>query len=243
MGVLTAVHLAANHTLCVLHRDPAFGIRYKDNEDDQRQDADQKQQSNIPGQAAVGDVGHHRADARREAGDDIGEQNNGDTVANAKLGDLLAQPHDKCRTSREGQDDDGSADEIRLAENRVALVGVVFEHNPVGKAHDQAQTDRRVASDLFQLLAAFLAAFLLKTLQGRNGDGQQLDDDRCVDIRLDRQRKDCRIRERRTGHGVKQAEDCVAQVIVKGLSEDLDIHKRDRDAVTQPVDHKDEECK
>ena len=37
----------------------------------EHRDADQKQQSNIPGQAAVGDVGHHRADARREAGDDF----------------------------------------------------------------------------------------------------------------------------------------------------------------------------
>ena len=53
------------------------------------------------GHAGV-DVAHHLG----TAGDDAREQDDGDAVADAELGDLLTQPHQEGRTGGEGQDDD-----------------------------------------------------------------------------------------------------------------------------------------
>jgi len=60
--------------------------------------------------------------------------------------------------------------------------------------------DRAVAGDAGDLLLAFLAAFLLQTLQRGDRNAQELNDDGSVDVRLDGQCEDRRLRERAAGH-------------------------------------------
>ena len=63
-----------------------------------------------------------------------------------------------------------------------------------------------MAGDGGDLLAAFLAAFLLQPLKSRDGYREQLDDDGGVDVRLDGQRKYRGHREAAAGHGVPKSE-------------------------------------
>ena len=66
----------------------------------------------------------------------------------------------------------------------------MYKRQVVSPAHQQAQTNGGVPGDLGDLLLAFLTLLLGHPLQGRNGDGQQLDDDGGVDVGLNAQRED-----------------------------------------------------
>ena len=63
-----------------------------------------------------GQVGHQADDAVGNPGNDVGEQDHGNAVANAELGDLLAQPHDQGGAGSEGQDDDHIAQEVGISQ-------------------------------------------------------------------------------------------------------------------------------
>ena len=206
---LAAVHLAADHALGILHRQTALGVVDEHDEHDEQQGAEVHQHQDPPGEVAIGDVVDLADDGVREAGDDAHEQDDRDTVADAELGDLLTKPHDEGGAGRKGQDnDDGCPDiagKVRVDE------AVVAHHHIIRKALQQADGDRAVAGDAGDLLLAFLAAFLLQTLQSGDRNAQELNDDGSVDVRLDGQREDRRLRERAAGHDVEQAQDRVLQ--------------------------------
>ena len=52
------------------------------------------------------DQSRQSADHSRDAGDDVGKQDHGDTVADTEFRDLLAQPHDQSGAGGERQNDD-----------------------------------------------------------------------------------------------------------------------------------------
>ena len=206
---LAAVHLAADDALGVLHRQTALGIVDEHDHDDQQQSADVHQHQHPPGEVAVGDVVDLADDGVRETGDDAHEQDDRDTVADAELGDLLTKPHDEGGTGRKGQDDDDGSPDVA---GKVGVhEAVVAHHHIVSKALQQADGDRAVAGDAGDLLLAFLAAFLLQTLQRGDRNAQELNDDGSVDVRLNGQGEDRCLRERAAGHNVEQSEDRVLQ--------------------------------
>ena len=241
MRALAAVELAAHDALGVLHRDPALGIVDDDYEHDYRQGADYDEREGPPGEAAVGDVGDHGADGAGEAGDDAREQDDGDAVADTELGDLLAHPHDERGAGHEGHDDDDGGPHAGAVRGEHALaVDAVLDEHVVGKAHDEADAHGGVAGDGGELLAAFLAAFLLQPLKGRDGYREQLDDDGGVDVRLDGQRKDGCHREAAAGHGVPESEYRVVDRVEVALQHGR-VDVRHGDGVAKTVYENDEQ--
>jgi hypothetical protein len=97
VGRLAAHHLAADDALGVLHRNAALGALDEDDEGNDRDHAgdqnDHRDGVNAP-QACRGLV-VEILNAARQADDDTGEDQQRHTVADAALGDLLAQPHDE----------------------------------------------------------------------------------------------------------------------------------------------------
>ena len=129
-----------------------------------------------------------------------------------------------------------------MRQDRITLVRVVQQHNVIGNTHNQAERYRRIAGDLLQFSLAFLATLLLETFQSRDCDGQKLDNNGSIDIRLNGQREYRCGGEYRTGHCIVQTQDCVTQIIIKGLSQNLNVHKGNRDAVANSVNDKDQKC-
>ena len=208
VSALTAVHLASDHALGVLDGDSALGVRDEHDEYNDQQHAENQQDRGVPLDRAGGQRGNERADERRDTGNDTCEQDHRDAVADAELVNLLAHPHQEGRAGHEGHDDDKACEEAGLVEQVVVL-----EHHIVGKAHQKSKADRGVAGDALDLLPAFFAALLGKTLKGRNGDGKKFNDNGCVDIRLDTEGEHRRLRERRTGHRIVKTEDRVGQLL------------------------------
>ena len=233
---LTTVHLAADHTLGVLDGDAALGVRDEHDEHNDQQHADDEQDRGVPLDRAGGQRGNERTDERRDAGHDACEQDHRNAVADAELIDLLAHPHQEGRAGHEGHDDDKTCKETGLVEQVVVL-----EHHIVGKAHQKSKADRGVAGDALDLLPAFFAALLGKTLQGGDGDGEKFNDNGCVDIRLDTDGEDRRLRERRTGHRVVQAQDRTRQLLREVGRQFTHVDVGNRNAGAQAVDHQNEQ--
>ena len=179
----------------------------------------------------AGDAGVHAHDHGRTTGDDAGEQDDGDAVADAELGDLLTQPHDEGGAGHKGGHDDHTGPDAVHAAQVQQAVGL--DEGVVAEALKQCNTHGGVAGDGRNLLPALLAAVLLETLQGGDGDGEELDDDGAVDIGLDGQ---CEYRcrtEAAAAHGVHQAENGAAHTIQIG-PQSLGVHKGHGHGGAQP---------
>ena len=180
------------------------------------------------------------ADHVGEAGDDAGEQDDGDAVSDAELSDLLTQPHQKGGTGGEGQDDHDPDPQGRQPLRIHQAVAV--DQAVIAEALDQADGHGGVTGDGGDLLAALLAALLGHALQSGDGHGEQLDDDGAVDIGLDGQGKEGGHGEGRTAHGVHQAQDGAAlggQIDLQLLGVDIG----DRDGGAQAEDQQREDGK
>ena len=167
---------------------------------------------------------------RGNTGDDTGEQDHGDAVAHAKLVALLAQPHQEAGAGHEGDHDhQGGPDTTIHQDTVVAHEEVVAQGLEHGDGHSG------VAGDGLQLALALLAAVTAHTLQGRDGHGQQLDDDGAVDIGLDTHGEHRRHREGAAAHHVVQAQNGGAHALQIG-AEHIRVHIGHRDGVADPVD-------
>ena len=181
---------------------------------------------------AQGDAhgGHHAGNA----GEDTGEQDDGDTVADTKFGDLLTHPHHEGRAGDEGHDDDQGGPEAGVGQDVGALhQGVVAPALQDGDGH------RGVAGDGLDLLLALLAAFTGQALQSGNGDGQQLDDDGAVDVGLDAQGEHSRLCERAAGHNIIQAQHRGGHG-AEVVGQHLGVHPGHRDRITDAEDQQDQ---
>ena len=248
MRALAAVHLPAHLPLGILDGNAALCVADEHDEHNQRQDAHQQQhhqsrvQRTVRGSAAVGPAHHaavQRADRGGDPGQDAGEQNDGNAVADAELRHLLAHPHDEGGAGDEGHDDDQcgpDAGGIRCQQV------VVAHHEIVTDRLQDGDADSGIAGDGLDLLPSLFTAVLGQPLQGRDGHSQQLDDDGCVDIGLDAQGEDRCLGKGAAGHHVVQAQNGAAHLIQIGLQQ-ADIHVRHRDGVADPEDQQDEECK
>jgi hypothetical protein len=153
----------------------------------------------------------------REAGGDRGEDQQGHAVADALVGDQLAQPHDQAGAGGHGQhhDEDGHdrvvvEDESRarrVVEQRPGLLREGDERR--GLQHGQA--DGQIARVLRHLRLARLA-LLLQGLEPRDHHREQLHDDAGRDVGHDPEREDRQLQQRAAAEEVDQAEQPVAVV-------------------------------
>ena len=93
MRVFAAEHLVADLALRILHHDAALGALH---EHDERDDADaqDEESDDEPGRHGAGAAElQKRGERVRQVGDDAGEDDQRDAVADAARRDLLAEPH------------------------------------------------------------------------------------------------------------------------------------------------------
>ena len=102
IGALSAIHLAADHSLRILDGNAAFGIVHEnddpdDNEEEQDEDDREDDLQGIAGQTSLEGF-PQGAQRHGQSGDNADEQQNGDTVADTLLVDLFTEPHHQSRT-------------------------------------------------------------------------------------------------------------------------------------------------
>ena len=198
VGGLAAVHLAADHALGVLHRHAALAKVDEGNAHDQNQEDDDDAEE--AAQRELGNIDKQRvdvaADGAGKVGDDAGEDQEADAVADAVFGDALADPHGQRRAGGKAEADGDQAQR--------ALRGSAKTR---GERHglEKAEADGDIAGDLRDLLAA-LFALLVQLLQLGDGDGEQLHDDRGVDVGRDAHGHDRVVGKVRAGHLVDEAQ-------------------------------------
>ena len=233
---LSAVHFTADHSLGVLHRNPALGIVHINDKDDDQESSDVHQHSDPPGKIAADDVADRAGDAGREAGDDAGKEDHGDAVSDAVFRDLFAEPHDESGAGGEREDDHDGSPDIGAGDKQT----VVLDKHIVGKALKQADADRGITGDGSDLLFAFLALILAHPFKSRDRDAEELDNNGCIDVRLNAQGENRCLRKRAAGHNVQKAKDRVLQGGEVAL-ESCRVHIRNRDRIAYAINQKNDQ--
>ena len=104
MGGHTAVGAASHHAAGVLHGDSPLGPLDEDDDpyhgDHEGDEEDHGQRAQLAGPEVLDRV----ENGARQAHHDAGKNDERDSVTNAPLRDLLAQPHDERRPGGEGED-------------------------------------------------------------------------------------------------------------------------------------------
>ena len=113
----SAVHLASDHPLRVLHRDTTLTLLDEDDtgDDQQRCEADEGEDQRT---TAVEDCLALARDTRC----DTGEDEEGHTVADATFGDDLAEPHDHGSTGSHDQHDDDKTEDRLVGDDVVTAL-------------------------------------------------------------------------------------------------------------------------
>ena len=207
VGGLATHHLAADDALGVLDGDAALGALDEDDEGydgdhacDEKNEGDRSKGS----PCGVAELLVEVFNASRETDDDAGEDEKAHAVADAALGDLLAEPHDEGGAGGERDDAEGNEGSARDGDHRLAGAGASQRERDGEGLHD-AEEDGDVAGPLGDLAAAEFA-FLLQLRERLVDDGEQLEDDRRRDVRHDAEGEDGELAEVAAGEEVDQAE-------------------------------------
>ena len=162
VGGLAAVHLAPDNPFRIGNRDPALRVGHKHDKRDNRDedDNDSRDQEVVfrlfRTQLPPGPEEHKRV---RPAGEDTGEQDNRDAVADPMFVDLVAHPDNQHRPGDKGGDDDdgteyaGEAVVVVQDAVRVAQDEVIHDGHRNREAEGYKAGDRL---DLFLPVVAFL---------------------------------------------------------------------------------------
>ena len=151
-----------------------------------------------------------RPQASREGRDDLGEDQDRHAVADAALGDQLAEPHDHGGAGGHGDDHDQEGRGAVVVQQRARSqpceqVAGAGQRDDAGRLQ-QRQAERQVAGVLGDLGLAGLA-LLLEGLQPRDHHDEQLQDDARRDVGHDPEREDRQLEQRAAGEQVDQAVD------------------------------------
>jgi len=238
VGRLPTVHASANHPLRVLNRDASLPALDEHDDPDHEDHHHEQEQRREQAELAAADAVEGVEQAARETDHDSGEDEQAHPVADAPLGDLLAEPHDEGRTRRERQHghrlegEAGAVDDAeRLVDRQVLQVG------RDGGRLDHGEEDRPVAGVLGDLAPTELALFG-ELLEVGPGHGQQLQDDRCRDVRHDPESENGDLREVDAREHVDEAEP-VALVLLEEIDQRLGVDARRRNVVPQAIDRED----
>ena len=223
--------MRADHAFGVLDRDPPLALLDEDDRDDHRE-GDERHHHD---EDLVG-VGPPGFDPVRDPRGDRGEDHQRDAVADAALGDQLAEPHQQRAPAVRQIDDQEDLGEGQLADDAAAGWSAEgLEEEDVAERLAEGEADGQVARVLGDLLLADLALFL-ELLQRGDDDGQQLQDDRGGDVGHDPQREQRQAREAAAGEEVEEAEDVAAAEVALDFLERVDVDARGRDVGAEPVE-------
>src|SRR3989442_14559430 len=104
------------------------------------------------------------------------------SVAHSAFGDLLAEPHDECRTGRKGQHRHRDEADAGIAHQRSSGRLLILQPIRDSERLHCAKHNGQVAGVLRDFSSTKLA-FLLKSLQLGANNGHQLEYDRSCDVR------------------------------------------------------------
>ena len=171
---------------------------------------DQPNQAHLTGAQLI----ERRDDRTRQSDDDARVDDERHAVADAALGDLLAEPHDQRRARRQREHRHQPEAPARAVDQRQPAGNLRRALEPDGNTHrlDDAQQDRSVARVLRDLAPAELA-FLRDALEVRPHHRQQLQDDRRADVRHDAEREDRHPRQVVAGEHVVEPEHRAARLL------------------------------
>ena len=227
---LTAIHLVAHLTACVIHQDLALSALDEHHEvgheDHQGDDEDRRQGSH----RTSANQFEQATDSTGETRSDTGKDQDRDTVAQATFGDLLTQPHQEHRTGDQGHDGGQAEAETRV--DHQALRAFQCHGNAErledGKTHG---ADAGVLRDL--ALASF--AFLLHLLKSGQYIAHELHDDGSRDVGHDPQREHGETRQRSAREHVEQVQDA-ALLALEELGQLVGVDTWHRDMSPDAVD-------
>ena len=200
VGRVAAEHLVAHLSLRVLDENAALRALHEDDEGDDRNRHHQKNDDE-DGRDRAGSPEFERGSERvRQVRDNTGHDDQRDAVADPARGDLLAEPHQKDRAADERHHGHQPEEQPGIEHRglRPGMHPLQPDRDPIGL--DRRQQDSAEAGVLVQLLAPALA-FLLQRFECRGHRSQELDDDRCRNVRHDVQAQrssSCRARRPRT---------------------------------------------
>src|SRR5258708_7314580 len=233
VGALAAIDPVAALALGVILQDLALRALDEADEggDDHHRDGDEERGERMHRPRAY--QLQRAGDGVRQAGGDAGEDDDRDAVAEAALGDLLAEPHQEHGAGDEGSDRRDTEHEAGV-EHQVRLR---LEHDRDAGRLEQREEHRPVARVLRDLAAAGLA-FLAQLVELRADRSHQLPDDRRRDVRHDAEREDREAPQRAAREHVEHAEHA-ALVVLEETGQDVRVDARHRD-VRADAEH--DEC-
>ena len=239
---LTAVHLSAYDSLCVLNGDTSFRVghqnyqsyhSYIDYKDYGNQYSVFESLSLNGHEQTVNIVGDPRYDTC--------EQDYGYTVSYSLFAYLVTEPDNKGRACNK-------ADDYNDRGKNTAETAFVLNYTAVAKGDIEGdslkyrQTQRNEFIDLVELFPALVALFC-KTLKRLYGNCQQLNYDRRVDVRCDGHCKQCTVTQRAACHSVPVGEQVSVGAVHSQYICDLGrIQKRNEYACAETEDQYDKQC-
>ena len=165
-----------------------------------------------------------------QSGDDAGEDDQRNAVADAARGDLLAEPHQEHRAADQREDGRRAEEHPRIRDDAVAAFKP--DGNAVGL--NQRQQHGAVARILVDDLAALLA-FLLQRFQRRDDRRHELHDDGGGDVGHDAQREDGHALDSAAREHVEHAENAAA-LLREGLRKSVGIDSGQRNIGAEAID-------
>jgi hypothetical protein len=168
---------------------------HADDHDDDRKDERRRQST---GTAELKGPGKRRG----QSGDDAGEDDQRNTVADAAGRDLLTEPHQEHRAAEQRNNGGNPEEPARIVDEAAAA----FQTDSDTVGLHRTQQHRAVAGVLVDDLAALLA-FFLQLLERRNDRRHELHDDRCGNVRHDAEGEDRHALDRAAREHVEEAED------------------------------------
>ena len=186
-GRLAAIHLASDNPFSIGYRNSSFRVGHEDDESNHRNENDDNQRDDevvLRFLRAEFPPGSQRHEGVRAAGKDTGKKDDRDTIANTMLGDLIAHPHNQHRAGYETGHNHNRTEDSGETGVVIQYAVLVAQDKVVHNAHCNRKTEGGVTGDPLDLLLT-VVAFLCKTLKRRNGNGQKLNDNRCVNVRCD----------------------------------------------------------
>ena len=231
---VAAIHAVADLALGILHDQPALGALHEHDEGHHRHRHHDQPQDEGGGHLAGAAELEHLAERQRQIGHDAGEDDERDAVADAALGDLLAEPHQEDRAADDGDHGGELEEQPRDQHRRAGRAGHRLQAGRQPVALHRRQHHRAVAGILVDLLAARLALFLQRLQPGADR-GHQLHDDRRRDVGHDVEREDAHAAERAAGEHVEQPEHA-ALLLGEQLGQDRGVDARNRDIGAEAID-------
>ena len=186
-------------------------------DDEQEEDDENRQFRDRSGRlhARETEITLPRADDRLgQTRSDVDHDDERSAVAHSEGGDLIGDPHDEKRGGGHADDcheleaDPGIGDDFNAGEGLAESAGVAEHRSDAPRLH-HAKHDRQIAGDLRELLATAFT-FLLEFFKRRNDRTQELNHDRCRNVRPDREKADAALLKRAARKDVEPVQEPAA---------------------------------